>query len=560
MFARDSLEALNFPSPDSYNATLSDGSLSPQMEERLSVVFMLMFIGGIFIIVATLLRLDVLIRFSSEPHMGAIFAMITVVIMINQVPILLGIHPESYTGFLATFKYVIDTCKHIPDTNGPTAVISAASLAILYFIKEYVNVKFEHKLPAPIPIDIIIMVVATICSHIWNWEERYDVAITGTIPSGIPTPAFPLTSNWTDYVQQGLMFGFLSYLGTSVMFRHFATKHNYKINLNQEFYALGTSFILGSCFSNIGPGISASRVFMMESCGGRTQMTYVVAALTSLAVIVTLADYGNSLPKCIIAAILFVTFSKLSSFKRILKYWRQDKLFLLIWMFTFVLCVVTSVSEGIVYGFGLSIFISAVRTVFPTIWQINEIYADGQRYWVKAKNYTQSKETENSIIYAITGPMYFANSEAIKDRILDLISLSKQTVSNSTTVTVDCAVANNNKVSDIKPEAERTVNVVLDFSCVPYVDISAFRMLIELKGKLNSRYGMSMCLAGCTESVRRCLSNAPNVVIKLEDRIYATIDDALKATNLGHTTERKLNDELTKTDDDDLTDDVITVF
>ena len=563
IFARDALQGIDLPE---INGTFDGDELPPAMIARLHAIYSLTFIGGIVIIVATLCRFSILIEFSSEAHMGGIFGAVTAVVLINQVPPLLGIYPDSFSGFLQTPKYIIDILKHLPDSNVPTVVVSIVSLIILFFFKEFINVKFEQKLPAPIPIDIILLVVTTAISYIWDWADRYEIAVIGTIPSGVPTPEFPLEADWADFIKPGIVFGLISYLAAPVMYRHFAAKHGYQVEMSQESSALGVSFILSSCISNVGLGVSASRIFMMESCGGRTQTSYIFAALTSLAVITLLADYGNTLPKCVVAAILVVTFSRASvNFKRIRKYWRRDKVYFVIWVFTFCVAMLFTVSDGIIYGFGLSIVIAALQTVFPKVSELQECYLDDERYLVDIKKYKQSTPLKTTRIISVSGPIYFANINKVKTDINALLENKSLAMDGVTTViandmhthedvaklngnvTTICNGANNyinnltiNGVippSSIHPEkhklskheAPRVVSmIVLDFSNVAFIDTAALRMLVALKLKLSHNH-VTLCIAACNESVRRSLRLAPNVMSKLDDRVYACVDDAVRA-------------------------------
>ena len=536
------------------------------MIARLHAIYSLTFIGGIVIIVATLCRFSVLIEFSSEAHNGGIFGIVMVVVLINQVPPLLGIYPDSFSGFLQTPKYIIDILKHLPDSNVPTVVVSIVSLIILIFVKEFVNVKFEQKLPAPIPIDIILLVVTTAISYKWDWADRYDIAVIGVIPSGIPAPEFPLEADWADFIKPGIIFGLISYLAGSMMVRHFADKHEYQVEMSQESSALGVSFILSSCISNVGLGISASRVFMMELCGGRTQISYLFAALTTLAVISLLANYGNTLPKCVVAAILVVSFSRAwVNFKRIRKYWRTEKVYFVIWVFTFCVAMMSTVSDGIIYGFGLSIVIAALQTVFPNVSELQEYYHNDERYLVDVKKYKQSTPLKTIRIISIAGPIYFANINKVKTDINALLERKSLVIdgvptviandmhthedipklnSNVTTISngVNNYISNLNIDSTIQSSPSQPKKemlsmyeelcvvsmIVFDFSNVAFIDTAALRMLVALKLKLSHNH-VTLCIAACNESVRRSLRLAPNVMSKLDDRVYACVDDAVRA-------------------------------
>ena len=426
------------------------------------------------------------------------------------------------------------------------------------------NEKLKHKLPAPIPIDIIVLVATTASSYFWNWEGNYKIAIIGFIPSGTPTPTFPLGSDWTKFLKPGIVFGLISYFGTPVMYRHFSEKHGYHINLKQELCALAVCFISGSCLSSVGLNISAARIFMMETSGGRTQISYVFAALTSLAVIMLLADYGHFLPKCIVAVILVVAFSRASAnFKRIYKYWRSDKFLFLIWVFTFTIAMLFTVSDGVLYGIGFSVLLTAIKTVLPRVKEVQECSFHEENYLVEAQLYDSAIPIKTSKIVSIKGPVFFANLEKVRENITKLIEsclvdkpLSSTSLSNDSVqhchsnsdigqgranegVQFDKNHLYVNKMennSDMSIPVQHITytdythisNIVLDFSGVYFVDTTALKMLVDLKKKL-ATHNKTLCLASCNEPVRNSFLRAPNVVAELEDQIYATVYDAVKA-------------------------------
>ena len=519
IFTRDVLEGLNLPL---INATDDGNIVSPEMNVRLNAIYVITFIAGVTCIVISLTRLSSLVRFCSDAYIEAIFFSVGLSVIVNQFPNLLDVKPQTYSGAFNMIKFFIETWKEISNTNLATLSVSIVSVAILLFFKQYINIKYNKNLPAPIPIDVIVMLLGTLLSSLLDWKDKYDMAVIGAIPSKIPTPEFPLKSDWTDYIVSGVTVGFLSYLNAPVLFRHFANIHNYKVSIEQEGFALGLSTLLGACLSNVALGMSGSRIFIMESGGGKTQLAYVFAALTSLGVVMALADYASKLPSCIIAAILVVTFLPSFKAKRLRKYFVQDKLLFCIWIITVGSAVVFTLTKALLYGFIASVFIAAMRTLYPEINILEKIEYERRTYYVKAGKYMDSHIVSNSIkVIKISGTLYYASTEGIIDQILEIVDQDNttRTLGKSTEETkVDTKAEDKHiKISD----------VILDLASVPYIDLSAMRMLMGLQSKLSCLHEISLHLASCTESTRKTLTNAPNVMEKLNDQIYATVEDAV---------------------------------
>src|SRR5262245_18041724 len=82
---------------------------------------------GAILIVARLLRLGFVANFISAPVLTGFKAGIGLVIVLDQVPKLLGIHIDKH-GFFADLASVV---QHIPETSLPTLIVAAATFVVL---------------------------------------------------------------------------------------------------------------------------------------------------------------------------------------------------------------------------------------------------------------------------------------------------------------------------------------------------------------------------------------------------------------------------------------------
>jgi MFS superfamily sulfate permease-like transporter len=72
----------------------------------------------------------------------------------------------------------------MPTFNLVTFIISIVSIVILFLVKHFVNMKYKEKLIAPIPIELIVILLGTLFSKIFDFNGRYKVKIVGHIPLG----------------------------------------------------------------------------------------------------------------------------------------------------------------------------------------------------------------------------------------------------------------------------------------------------------------------------------------------------------------------------------------
>lgn len=75
--------------------------------------------------------------------------------------------------------------SHLPQSNVPDVIISIISLPTL-LVAKFLNERYKKKLRnIPIPVELILVVVATIVSYFGKLDKPpYNVNVVKTIPTG----------------------------------------------------------------------------------------------------------------------------------------------------------------------------------------------------------------------------------------------------------------------------------------------------------------------------------------------------------------------------------------
>jgi MFS superfamily sulfate permease-like transporter len=79
----------------------------------------------------------------------------------------------------------IEIFSNIVHTNIATLLISIVSIIFLYVIKHFINEKFKAKLPVPVPVELLLVIGATITSHFGKLDTKYHVKTVGYLPLGL---------------------------------------------------------------------------------------------------------------------------------------------------------------------------------------------------------------------------------------------------------------------------------------------------------------------------------------------------------------------------------------
>src|SRR5208283_3508109 len=129
-------------------------------------------VGGI-LIVAYILRLGFVANFISEPVLVGFKAGIGVVIIVDQLPKILGIHIGRGT-FL---QNVLSTIQSIPKASLTTVALGLSMVALLLVFE-----RFWPKAPAP----LLAVAAAIAAAYFLNLQTR-GVELVGHIPKGMPS-------------------------------------------------------------------------------------------------------------------------------------------------------------------------------------------------------------------------------------------------------------------------------------------------------------------------------------------------------------------------------------
>src|SRR5262249_11443818 len=132
---------------------------------------------GAMLIGASILRFGFVANFISSPVLTGFKAGIGLVIVLDQVPKLLGIH-ISKAGF---FRDVLSVAQHIPQTSLITLAVAAATFAILIGMERL----WPHS-PAP-----LVAVGGAIAASWYFGLRSLGVSTVGVIPQGLPALTMP---------------------------------------------------------------------------------------------------------------------------------------------------------------------------------------------------------------------------------------------------------------------------------------------------------------------------------------------------------------------------------
>ena len=162
---------------------------------------------GAILLLARLLRLGFVANFISAPVLTGFKAGIGLVIVLDQVPKLLGIHIAKQ-GF---FRDFLSVAHHIPETSLITLSVAAATFAVLIGMERL----WPHS-PAP-----LVAVGGAIAAAWFFGLQALGVSTVGLIPQGFPALTLPDLTLVEQLVPGALGMALMSFTETIAVGRAF---------------------------------------------------------------------------------------------------------------------------------------------------------------------------------------------------------------------------------------------------------------------------------------------------------------------------------------------------
>ncbi|KAM7412292.1 hypothetical protein PAMA_021985 [Pampus argenteus] len=383
--------------------------------ERVKVAAAVTFMSGLFQILLGLVHFGFVVTYLSEPLVRGYTTGAAIHVIASQLKYIFGINPVRHSGAFSLIFTVLEVCYLIPKTNIGTLVVSIVTIVGLILAKE-LNAYLSKKLPVPIPVELLGVVIATIISWQVNLKERYAVDVVGLIPSGLEPPVFPTASLFGQVIGDAFALSVVGYGIAISLGRIFALKYGYKVDSNQELIALGLSNSIGGIFQCFAISCSMSRTMVQESTGGKTQVAGLLSAVVILFITLWIGTLFENLPKAVLAAIIYVNLhGMMKQFMDIPALWRSNKMDMIVWVVTFILTVLFNPDLGLAAAIGFSMLTVIFRTQLPKYSLLGQL-PDTDIYR-PVEDYNQVRQVPGVLIFRSSATLYFANAEMYQDAL-----------------------------------------------------------------------------------------------------------------------------------------------
>lgn len=229
-------------------------------------------------------------------------------------------------------------------------------IVMMVVVNEFVKPWMSKKCRFPIPVELIAVVGGTALSYFLGLGPNHNVILVGEIPTGLPGLSVPPFALLRLVAVDAIAIAIVSYSIVMSMALIFAKKYGYSVRANQELLAMGISNIVGSLFSCIPIACSLSRSLIQEQTGGQTQVASIISAGLILVVLLWIGPFFESLPRCVLGAVIVVALKGMFlQFRDLKRFYKEDRLEGLTWLCTFLSVVCIDIDIGLFCGIVMSV-------------------------------------------------------------------------------------------------------------------------------------------------------------------------------------------------------------
>ncbi|XP_004839709.1 chloride anion exchanger [Heterocephalus glaber] len=391
-------------------------------DRKLLVATSVTVLSGIIQLALGVLQIGFVVIYLSESLISGFTTAAAVHVLVSQLKFMLQLTVPAHSDPFSIFKVLESVFTQIEKTNIADLVTSLVILAAVFVVKE-INQHYKAQLPVPIPIELIMAVIATGVSYGFDFEHRFNVSVIGNMKQGFESPITPDVQIFQDTI--GDCFG-IAIVGFAVAFSVasvYSLKYDYSIDGNQELIALGVSNIFTGAFRGFAGSTALSRSGVQESTGGKTQIAGILSAVIVLIVIVAIGFLLEPLQKSVLAALALGNLKgMLMQFAEIGRLWKKDKYDCFIWIMTFIFAIVLGLGLGLAASVAFQLLTIVFRTQFPKCSTLANI--GRSNIYKNRKDYSEMYEPEGVKIFRCPSPIYFANIRFFKQKLTDAVGFS----------------------------------------------------------------------------------------------------------------------------------------
>jgi SulP family sulfate permease len=466
-------------------AVLTGAGIEPP-EQRLGGAALLALMIGLVLVIAGAFRLGAIADFLSRPIRVGYINGIAVVLIVSQLPGVLGIRSTA-RDFI---PQALEIASQVGHSHRPALWLSAFALVFLLACR---------RLVPGLPAAVIVVAAGIILSRLLHFEAL-GIEVLGPIDQGLPRiglPGLPARSI-LDLVPGALSIALLIYASSVLTSRIFADKHRYYFRANAELFGIAAANFTTGLVHGMPAAGSDARTVINDAAGSRTQGAGLIAAAIVTATIFLLAPIMALLPNALLGAVVIASAISLFDLGGLVRIWRVRPVEGVLAVVTFAGVLAFGILPGVLVAVALAVADLVRRAARPHDAVLGRLR--GKPGYQDIEHRPESETLPGLIIYRFDAPLFFANARFFREQVYKLIEAAKAPVRM----------------------------VVLDCGAMFDLDVTGAETLEELERELAGQ-GITLALAEPHAPMRRVLVRSGLLERLGAEDVFSTVGEAIRA-------------------------------
>ena len=301
----------------------------------------------------------------------------------------------------------------LDDLHTGTVLLGLVSLAVI------VGIRFS---PMKVPGALVLVIGGLAGSVVFDFEER-GIALVGDVPRGFATPKLPslefVIGNFGTIGPAALGLLLIGFSQTAGDARAFASKHGYRIDIDQESVAQGMANLGSGVLQGVPVSTSLSASSLNDESGAKTPMASLFTGALIIATLLVLAPLFSELPKAVLAALIIdaVVFGMMdvAEMRRLRRVARVD-------FWVAVAAIGGVLTAGVLAGVLIGVALSLVWLVYINATPAMPVLGlqPGTQVFRSVARYPDGETYPGLLVIRFDAGLFFASADALEDRLREL--------------------------------------------------------------------------------------------------------------------------------------------
>lgn len=405
--------------PDSSLAPMIAAAILPlagkDPDQAVALAGLLALLIGGLLLVGKVFRLGFVTGLLSKPIRVGYLNGIAIVIMLSQLPKLLGMSGTG--GSLVTSATGTAQAVAQGGINPLALLFGAGTIAVI------VGCRF---LPWKLPGVLLAVVAATALTAVLDLTTALPTV--GALPQGLPAPALGGITMEDVIALLGPAAGIalIAFADTTVLSKSFAARSGVQVDGNQEMGALGVANVASGLFGGFPISGSTSRTPIAVEAGAKSPLSGAVAAALVVLFMILAPGLTTFLPSSVLAGVVMVAAASILDVKTLLRLLRMSRTEAALLVATFLGVAFVGVLEGIVVAIGLSLIAFVLRALDPYRTELGSV-GDVPGYHDLTRH-PEGQRIPGLVIARFDAPLFFANGAVFTEHIRTLVANAPEPV------------------------------------------------------------------------------------------------------------------------------------